>query len=297
MTPQEYLQQVLKGQELPENGPERKQLSARREAVEAILRTAFSEGKPTIRYGGSISKGTLIRENYDLDLICYFPSDNDAAGATLEQIYNNLRKTLELEYYVLPKSSALRLKDKSNPLIHEDFHIDVVPGRYIDASKQDVFIYQNGADKNWLKTNLDVHIAHVKNSGLIDEIKIAKLWNERKQLRIKTFVLELLVIKILKSTKQQSLDKALLYFWETLRDKVGTVAVEDPANPQGNDLSAYVTDSFKAQLSMNARMALEQISKYGWENLFGPAVTSTSRERIQVIQSAPSVLRAKPWSH
>lgn len=297
MTTQEYLQQILKGQELPEDSPERKQLSARRAAVEAILRTAFSKGEPTIRYGGSISKGTLIRENYDLDLICYFPSDNDAAGVTLEEIYNNIRKTLELEYYVLPKSSALRLKDKSNPLIHEDFHIDVVPGRYIDGAKQDVFIYQNGVEKNRLKTNLDVHIAHVRDSGLTNEIKIAKLWNERKQLRIKTFVLELLVIKILKGTKQQGHDKALLYFWETLRDKIGTIAVEDPANPQGNDLSAYVTDSFKAQLSMNARMVLEQISKYGWENLFGPAVTSTPQERIQIIQSAPSASRAKPWSY
>ena len=39
-----------------------------------------------------------------------------------------------------------------------DFHLDVVPGRFTDDTKSDCFLFQNGADKERLKTNLQVHI-------------------------------------------------------------------------------------------------------------------------------------------
>jgi tRNA nucleotidyltransferase (CCA-adding enzyme) len=79
MTLTDYLNNILKSQTLDENSEELKRLRAHRQDVEAVLRSAFSESAPTIRYGGSIAKKTLIKDAYDLDIICYVEHDDDGA--------------------------------------------------------------------------------------------------------------------------------------------------------------------------------------------------------------------------
>ena len=192
MEPQKYLESVLKNQNLEDESQELKDLQKHRKDVDEILRKGFPKASPTIRYGGSKAKDTLIRESYDLDVVCYFPHDDKSAGETLKDIFENAKKVLTEHYYVEPKTSAVRLKDKQNKI---DFHIDVVPGRYVDDSKSDCFIYQNGAEKDRLKTNLDLHIDHVKNSGVVPAIRLLKLWKTRRGLGVKQFVFELLIIR------------------------------------------------------------------------------------------------------
>ncbi len=84
MEPQKYLEEILKAQKLEDDSQELKDLQARRKDVEKILRDGFSKASPTIRYGGSKAKDTLIREAYDLDIVCYFPHDDTTAGETLK---------------------------------------------------------------------------------------------------------------------------------------------------------------------------------------------------------------------
>ncbi len=148
-----YLQSILKSQDLPDESDELKALQAHRKDVEDLLHKHFAESSPTIRYGGSRAKGTLIREFYDLDVICYFPYDDTAAGVTLEDIYNNVEQALSTAYYIERKTSALRLKSRDPKSFAKDFHIDVVPGRFTDDKKTDAFIYQNAGEKKRLKTN------------------------------------------------------------------------------------------------------------------------------------------------
>ena len=83
MTPQEYLQQILKDQDLGDDTAEMRELRKHRQQVEDLLRDTFGS-TPTIRYGGSKAKGTLNRESYDLDITCYFLHDDESAGETLE---------------------------------------------------------------------------------------------------------------------------------------------------------------------------------------------------------------------
>lgn len=144
METQEYLERILKVQELKDESQELKDLQQRRKDVEGVLRKGFPKASPTIRYGGSKAKDTLIRESYDLDLVFYLPHDDATAGENLKDIFQNVKKVLENYYYVDPKTSAVRLRDKKNKI---DFHIDVVPGRYVDNSKSDCFIYQMGPRK------------------------------------------------------------------------------------------------------------------------------------------------------
>jgi len=96
----------------------------------------------------------LIREAFDLDIICYFNYDDANAGDNLEDIFSNVKGALEKEYYVTPKTSALRLKSKDQQTKGLDFHIDVVPGRFVDSSKGDAFLHQAQGKKERLKTNL-----------------------------------------------------------------------------------------------------------------------------------------------
>ena len=140
-----------------------------------------------------------------------------------------MAKALEKEYFVIRKRSAHRLRDKQ--LV--DFHVDVVPGRFTDDSKADCFLYQENGEKSRLKTNLDVHISTVRNSGLLGAIRLMKLWKVRKALQVKQFVLELLIIKLLAERKSKPLTDQLTHIWTQFRDLEGPPKVEDPANPSG----------------------------------------------------------------
>ena len=149
----DYLLSILEDQTLEEDSEELEELREKREKIEGIIRSAFSGADLSFRYGGSKAKGTMIRENYDLDLVCYFANNEIAAGDTLEEIYNSVKDALGGDYTVVPKRSALKLED---PEDDSYTHIDVVPGRFVDDSKTDVFLHQNEGEKARLKTNLGV---------------------------------------------------------------------------------------------------------------------------------------------
>jgi hypothetical protein len=183
MTPNDYLAKILEKQTFDDDEPELKDLRRRRKEIEGVLRTHFSGSSPSIRWGGSMAKETMIRESYDGDMTSYFPHDEDGAGSTLEEIYDNTAEVLGKEYVVERKRSALRVRDpstKASKGFAEDLHIDVVPGRFTGEDGDDVFLHCTTGDKQRLKTNLQVHIDHIRDSGVRDAIRLMKLWNVRK---------------------------------------------------------------------------------------------------------------------
>lgn len=285
MNANEYLLKVLNAQTLASNSPELKDLQGRRVEVEAHLREHFGDSSPTIRYGGSKAKGTMIKESYDLDLVCYFPNSDTGAGETLEDIYNNVRTTLEKRYLVEPKSSALRIKDASTNTLGADFHIDVVPGRFTDKDQSDAFLYISNGEKNRLKTNLDVHIAYVKESGVTDAIRVMKLWKVRNRLSVRNFILELGVIQLLSGRKSATLATQLQHIWTQLRDNIDDLVLADPANPTGNDLSGLF-DPVKNELSGTAGRTLALIESSRWEAVFGTIVEEDRKEDIAALRRA-----------
>jgi tRNA nucleotidyltransferase (CCA-adding enzyme) len=233
MTDQEYLERVLELQDLPDDSPEMKELRKHRKDIEDLLRGAFGSA-PTIRYGGSKAKGTLNKESYDLDMTCYFPRDDESAGKTVQEIYESVERALKTKYQTRRKGCAIRLLDAED---NTDFHIDVVPGRFVDGDDGDVFLYPSSSDKERLKTNLEKHIAHVKDSGVVDAIRLMKLWKARRGIDVRTFPLELLTIDQLEKKKDKSLPDQLTHVWTQFRDHMDELQIKDPANPEGNDLS------------------------------------------------------------
>lgn len=265
METEKYLDQILQKESLSKDSPEVKTMQDEKIKVEKIISDTF-DGNPVIRYAGSYKKETMIKASYDLDIACYFKHDDNSAGENLEDIFNNVQGALAKKYSVLPKKSALRLQNNDKL----DFHIDVVPGRFVDDSQSDAFLYQSAGDKKRLKTNLDVHVSYIKDSGLTKTIKLAKIWKNIYSVDVKTFVLELLVIKILAKTKDNDgLEKCLKIFFEELSSNIENISVEDPTN-SGNDLSALFDATVKTNLSAAATKAKTLIDDNKWEDLFGP---------------------------
>ena len=295
MDTNKYLDQVLSEQELDEDSSELKELQTHRAEVEALLCASFGS-RPIIRYGGSKAKGTLIKEYYDLDFVCYLPWDSNAAGATLEEIYGNVRDCLRKKYYVEEKTSALRLKGMSSNDYMRDFHIDVVPGRFSDETKSDCFIYQKSAEKCRLKTNLDVHIAHVRGSGVVEAIRLLKLWKARKGLRIKQFVFELLIIDLLEGLNSKPVADQLIHVWEEISDHAEAIHAEDPANPSGNDLTDVMLAAWPA-LRAASTDTLNTIKWSGWEAVFGPVSPARSFGIAERAQRAAATVSTpnRPW--
>jgi len=290
MTPNEYLEKILEVQTLAQDSKELKTLREKRDEIECHLRKTFGSS-PTLRYGGSHAKGTLVKDSYDLDVVCYFPRVDSDAGETLEGIYNRVRDTLLPHYHVEPKGSALRIKG----LDHVDFHIDVVPGRFVSEDTDDVFLYRSSGDKCRLKTNIATHIKHVRNSGVTKAIRLMKVWRTRHGLQLKTFVLELIVIDTLAGSTA-SLDKQARKVLERLRDQADWISVADPANG-GNDLSEAWNASVRASTSALAASTLAAIDSHGWQEIFGklpvtdPLELSKALHRLAHVNVAPS----KPW--
>lgn len=300
MTDNDYLHDVLNSQNLDPDGPELKALQDERKKVESLLRKRFGY-TPTIKYGGSKAKGTMIKESYDLDIIEYFPHDDTSAGDTLEDIYNNTYAALSEEYLIEPKGSALRLTDKNPNTKGTYTHIDVVPGRYIDGDDGDVFLYRSKDKKKHLKTNLEVHIEHVRNSGVIEVIRLNKLWRVRNHVSIKNFALDLLTIDILKQRKNLVLTSQLMNVWEEFRDHSDSLAIEDPANPFGNDLSEMLNDAVKQCLKDIATSTLAILDSNGWDAVFGEVARTTNADKKASLEaiaaSMPSTSKPKPWSY
>ncbi len=298
LNPNEYLRRILESQTLNPNGQELTDLKKRGEDVVVLLDGAFPHSDKTIRYAGSFVKGTIICESYDLDIACHFANEDTSAGETLADIFASLKKALQEDYLVRPKTSALRLHSNDQDSLDKDFHIDVVPGRYTGLERSDVFIHISTREKSRLKTNLDLQVGYIRWSGYLGEIRLLKLWNVRTYLNLKTFVLELVTIKALRLPDAPfGLPERVRWVWEYLRDDADTFTVEDPANPTGNDLSEYLTQEVRSRIKKVASATLKTLDDGGWEATFGPVDEPTKEQKAAAIVTIISRREtpARPW--
>lgn len=259
MTGSEFLPKLLASQKLEDGCPELKALDAVRDQVERLVKATYPYSTIRFTHGGSRAKGTIVREDYDLDLVVYFENEDAAAGETLEEIYDNTAAVLEGSFTVKRKRSALRLRAKKGG----DLKVDVVPGRYIDGTRTDAFIHQNEGSKERQKTNLEVHIQHVCSSGHTAEIALSKVWRTRHNIGIKTFPLELLVIVVLDEDGSGDIEMRFRRVLDAFADRIGELQIEDPANPYGNDLSHALTDAIRRELSTIASDMRDAVDAYG----------------------------------
>ncbi|MBT9559390.1 MAG: hypothetical protein IV100_25400 [Myxococcales bacterium] len=289
MTDHEYLSALLDSHALADDGPEVKAMRLERTAIETVLRAAYPGADLTVLYGGSYKKKTMVRDSYDLDILAYFAADESAAGLTLESIYDSVKAALSDTYRVTPKRSALRLESKA--VGHAYTHVDVVPGRYVDDDKEDVFLHQSEGDKVRLKTNLSTHIAHVRDSGRRPVIKLVKIWKKLAGLEIPTFILELLVIVMLDGEGTADHGVALSRFFAEAAANLDEHKIADPAN-SNNDLYAIFTPAKQTALKDAAQAALDAHEAGGFVAVFGETFEDTEEDAAKV---AGSTALAHPY--
>lgn len=265
MTTTKYLEKLLATQDLSEK--QEKDLQSHKEEVTKFLREEFGND-PVIKYAGSREKGTMICDSYDLDIVCYFPSSDERS---LKEIREDVAIRLTEKYILTHKSSAERILDLKGSEVPADFHIDVVPGRFIKDTK-DVFLHVASGDKERMQTNLKVHIDHIINSGCTPIIRLVKLWTRRNNISIRTFVLELFVVHALSGYQNKGdLAKGFIKVLQAFKDDFSSTRLEDPANTN-NIVSELVEDSDKRVISQAAESTLKVIEESedieNWEKVF-----------------------------
>jgi hypothetical protein len=84
--------------------------------------------------------------------------------------------------------------------------------------------------------------------------------------------------------------------WTELRDRSEPVAIEDPANPTGNDLSDLLNQTVWSELSSVATSTLATLESGGWEAIFGK-VSSEEDDKAAKAQRAAAVVTTpnRPW--
>lgn len=305
----DYLKAILSDQSFNKNDPELLALLAAGEEVSALLRDVLGE-EPMLSHGGSYAKGTMIRKSYDLDLIFFWPAGD---SPTLRDAYGLVRDALFGKFHVTEKRSAITIQ-KIEQIVgkqttYKDLHIDVLPGKFTDEDREDAFLYQNpnrqsgpiDEAKSRLKTNPKVQIEHIRDSGFQDEIKLLKLWRSTQFVAgtgPKTFVLELLTIKVLSDCRATGIAERLKTVLEYFCDNAETMSVEDPSNPFGNDLADLLDTGVRLNMKSISNHTLNVVEKHGWETLFGPVRNEENKaSSIGILRRAAAdpANPARPW--
>lgn len=249
----QYLNNLLQQQNLPE--PELESLRATRALVEEKL-SANLNGSPRFYYAGSFGKRTMIKDHYDLDLVVYWPH---TSIFLIKDIYEAVGKVLKSKWqYVNSKTVAWELPFQGG------FHIDVVPGRALDANYYEANLYRTDTGTT-LKTSLKTHIDVVRNSGRADAIRLMKLWRTRKKVPFKkSFLLELMTIEGCKGKRFDDLEGQVHAALQYVSDKIQTCSIKDPANTN-NSLSDDLGTTDRNTIKQLADAAIRATS---WGDVF-----------------------------
>ncbi|MET4424260.1 nucleotidyltransferase [Bradyrhizobium sp. RT3a] len=248
----QYLSSLLAGQNLTQ--AELDSLRSLRAKIEGQL--AVLQGSPRFYYGGSFGKRTMIKARYDLDLVMYWPH---TATYSITGIYDAVGETLKKHWTAVnSKTVAWELPFQGG------FHIDVVPGRALDAQYYEANLHRTNTGTT-LKTSLKKHIDTVRGSGRADAIRLMKLWKVRKGVPFKkSFLLELMTIEGCKGKQSDDLEGQIIASLKYVRDNIKTCSVGDPAN-SNNSLSDDLDATARTAIYQRAD---EAIKATYWSQVF-----------------------------
>lgn len=247
-----YLRNILDDQDLTQNQIEN--LRNLRDTIEQQLNDSL-KGSPKTYYGGSYKKKTMIKASYDLDIILYWAPD---APYTLQNLYKRVGSVLQKNW------KCVKSKRVGWELPFEgDFHIDVIPGKESSKDSQYAYLY-NRKTGGRFQTSIKIQINYVQNSRRQDAIRLMKLWKKRKNVPIKTFILEQMVIEGCKALSRNTLEPQLDATFEYIKDNITTKKIFDPANSQ-NIISNEISIEQKNRIR---KLASQAINADKWSQIF-----------------------------
>jgi len=227
--------------------------------IEPAIREWAGQYLISVEASGSFAKGTAVSGGTDIDL---FVSLSSITPNSLAEIYNTLfNKMQNLRFQNQPLQA--RRQNVSIGITLNGTKIDIVPGKRQDQWSNDHSLFRSRTN-TWTKTNVAQHINLVANSGRTDEIRILKIWRDRRKLDFLSFFLELAVIEALKGKRTGNLSNNVIATLEYLKTRIGTARLLDPANTN-NVVSDDLSVAGKQAVASAAATALNG----SWQDLVG----------------------------
>ncbi|MCC8438569.1 hypothetical protein HP567_028960 [Brevibacillus sp. M2.1A] len=253
MTGHEYLESQLDAEKFDTS--EEPEIKEKRDEVEELLRGEYGSKIISFKYSGSIAKHTAIKSSKDMDLAVHFKHDS---FDTLKNMYESVSDFLEKHYTIIDQRVSIGL---------DGLNVDVVPGRRIDTedtTNNDVNLYRTDTETR-IKTNIETHKKHIRDSSARNEIKLMKIWRERWALKFKSFAIELLVIKAMESFSGSGLDNKVKHVLQYIKDEVESINLIDPAN-SNNNVADIIDSSRKTLFKTTAEYCLTLLEEAGEDN-------------------------------
>jgi len=212
------------------------------------------EGKKSMFMAGSFKKDTMIRQHYDLDMfIIWTPG-----FMPLKDLF------YEVEYALNSKWKRIEKKRVGWRVPYEnEFHVDVIPTVQDNHESEYSYLY-NCYEKKKLKTSMRIHIEEIEKYNRREVIKLLKLWKYRRNVPIKTFLLEIITHLACYNATRQSLSVQLENVFEYIANNIVDNIFYDPAN-KNNIISEDLTLQEKYEIRDKAYKALKR--KY-WGQIF-----------------------------
>ena len=109
--------------------------------VEKLIRGKLTSAVPVIEIAGSYAKGNDDPRSFTIWMsYATFKTTKQEAGDTLEEIYNTIQDFLSEEYAVRLRIPLFSFHERRQTAYHCMW---MVPGRFVDDSQTDCFLYQN----------------------------------------------------------------------------------------------------------------------------------------------------------
>lgn len=287
----------------------RAQVQRLREKLESYLSEHPDFTLKRIMLSGSLAKGTSLSSLNDIDVACYI-SGADApkdVKALLEYLAERLRKAYPnfKPEQVKPNTYSVTVSFKGSGL-----NVDVVPILY-DGNPDWYGNLVSQDDGSFLETCIPHHLEFIgkrkkkQDTHFAQVIRLAKFWvqnikSEREGFRFKSFMVELIMSKLLDDGKDFSdYPEALQHFYtyvanSNIREliafndyysysKLGSftepVKIIDPVNAKNNAAKLYTNQQADAivEAAIDAGDAIDaalaaptkQKTVYYWQKLFG----------------------------
>jgi len=238
----QHLDKVLKSHRYTQDGVY-DQLKTKRNTVVELIQKEFGSQIYSPFDSGSILKKTAIRSHFDYDIIV--PFKYEAFGHPKEML-SPLHKFFQRQQFKTREQNVSVGLDVG--IISGKYDFDIVPGlekikRGYENNGELVLYTHLDAKPRKIITNVKRQVDHFKKSpdNALNMVKLLKIWKYSKNVRIKSYLLELMAIEAMKKP-QKGLWNQLHATLEYVRDNIENAKVTDPGNPKN-----HVGDSVKKE--------------------------------------------------
>ncbi len=245
MVPDVYVRSILAKYDLQSGEGSPAELAA----AELMVPTTQWAGRylQGISYCGSYAKGTRVKGATDIDiLVSLGPKTPLDADKLYDRFFDFLKR----------KDLKPRRLNVSIGLQHNGLEIHLIPARQEWGGSNDHRIFET-EHQRVTRTNFSTHINVVKESGFVEEIRLAKIWRNLRNLRLPSFCLELAVLDALKHSPHDQPAANVGTVLGYLKDTLPNAPLRDPANFE-NRVSDDLLKHEKIAISEAAAESLKQ---------------------------------------